>query len=281
MSDSKKIRVPATTVQLVQILGEILREHIKISLYGTECWTFEHVADWEIKRTEYMLPSQENDGGSFDPQDYEYKATEYRMTTYLGSGKCLAFGYGDGLGSVKELQLRVRCELCNWVPTGLKFWDVQAWIKLPDGSITCHHYQCHLGYGQECDIISAKDFPQMPEDPPRKIAFWQQTDGMREKASRVVQEVLCGTRQVEITFKRDMPKKSDAHYLLVLFYSKLISMPTRDRDQLSTISTVGRRTKYFSRAIRITLNKKIEDSRWEEMLVNRLHHAIERIEVMK
>lgn len=167
----KKIRVPATTVQLVQILGDIIRNHIKISLYDTECWTFEHVADYEVRWEE-----PDPDAGETEWLEYlNYGNPEHSMNVYLGSGKVFAFGY-HCLGDPKQLDLRVRCEHSHWEPTAQKYWDLQIWIKPPNGPIQQHHFTCHLGYGTCRSIFSETD-SKMSQRPPRKIDFWRQKKG--------------------------------------------------------------------------------------------------------
>lgn len=160
---ANKIRVPATTVQLIQILGVILREHLRIQLWDTECWTFEHVADWCV------FPRDPDTTENWAPPDFE-------MSVYLGSGRCRASGYGSDPEKAKELQLRVRCEFSEWDPAGLSRWDFQMWIRIPDGSVVRHHYACDLGYGNDRDISAVPaNESRMPQDPPRKLAFWRQT----------------------------------------------------------------------------------------------------------
>lgn len=167
---NKKIRVPATTVQLIQILGTILREHIKLRPLDTECWTFEHVAKWGIYGKK---PGPE--AGLVEWSEYQlYENPVHAMQTYLGYGH-----YIEEEG--KRLDLRVRCEHTTWVGASLRDWHFQIWIKFPGGSTKQYHYRCDLGYGDSRDISPVED-SQMPHDPPRKIAFWRRQEEMETSA---------------------------------------------------------------------------------------------------
>jgi hypothetical protein len=168
---SKKIRVPETTVEMILMLATILRDHIKIQLVGTECWTFEHTADWEIRLKE------NEEGYPF------YGGPEHKMNVYLGTGKCWAFNYKDVAGPVKKLDIRVRLEYSKWVPMDMSYWDIQIWIKLPDNSVVAHHYESHTNFGSESyghrttEVSAVTDrFIKMDPNPPRKIAFWKETE---------------------------------------------------------------------------------------------------------
>lgn len=166
---SKKIRVPETTVEMVLMLATVLRDYINIQLSGTESWTFEHTADWEVH------PKENEEGYPF------YGGPEHEMNVYLGTGNCWAFGYKDTAGPVKKLDIRVRLEYSKWVPLDMSYWDIQIWIKLPDNSVVAHHYECHVdfgngNYGHDTREISAatERSTKMDPNPPRKIAFWKQ-----------------------------------------------------------------------------------------------------------
>jgi hypothetical protein len=168
MSKSNSIRVPATTVDLVLVLGRILRKHLQLKILETECWTFEHVADWEIY---YKLPADDADAS--EREWYE---------VYLGSGHCLTRGAGQDSAKALKIELRVRCEYGKWDSAGLNRWDFQLWLKLPDGTIQRRHFGSsieHIPHHQVADrevyeIDSSKS--RMPMSPPRKIAFWRQKE---------------------------------------------------------------------------------------------------------
>lgn len=151
---NRKIRVPATTVQLVQILGEILRDRMRLRMWRTECWTFEHVAEWNTPKT------------------------NEKTTVYLGSGDCEMFGIKNGpTREPLKLSLRVRCEY-NRVEDD-KFaifgnWYIQMWVRLPNNRIARSHYHCDFGYGDERKITGLVN--HMPILPPNRIAFWRTND---------------------------------------------------------------------------------------------------------
>ncbi len=178
MSNSKKIKVPATTVQLVQILGGILRDYIKIYVVDTECWTFDHVANWETKRTESMMPpSQASDGGLLEQEDYEYQVTDHRMAVYLGSGKCRAMVFSnEDSGVIKSVELRVRCQRSEWVAANLHYWDIQIWMKIFDSPIERYHYECFPWSGNKPLDATLRSDLEIPKLPPRKIAFWRKQE---------------------------------------------------------------------------------------------------------
>ena len=167
----KKIRVPATTVQLVQILGVILRENLKIRIYGehSECWTFEHVTDWEVP---VEPPKEGADQAEWEHYEWQSVRGEHEMSVYLGSGHCSAFSSDQ---KVKRLELRVRCEHSTWVATSLRMWDFQIWGKFADESVWRHHFSCHLGYGTDRTISSEK-LSDVAQNPPKKIAFWRKAE---------------------------------------------------------------------------------------------------------
>ena len=167
MSRRKKIRVPATTVALVEMLGHILRNEIKFRLRESACWTFEFVTEWQIS-TE---PEPEEDDVTQDKWfqwDY-YHNPDHQMSTYIGSGYCHPLIAGRG----KKLDLRVRCEHVQSLY--FSYWEFYIWTRDPDGEVTKYHYRCHLGYGYDRDyyLIEGKE-SNMPDNPPRKIAFWRE-----------------------------------------------------------------------------------------------------------
>ncbi|MDD5341794.1 MAG: hypothetical protein PHI73_00435 [Patescibacteria group bacterium] len=61
----------------------------------------------------------------------------------------------------------------------MSYWDFQIWIRLPDDTTERHHYRCHLGYGQDRDIMD-EPVSGMSELPPRKIAFWREAPALAE-----------------------------------------------------------------------------------------------------
>lgn len=179
MSKSKSIRVPATTVDLVLVLGRILRKHLQLEILETECWTFEHAADWEI----YTKPPAEGaDPSEWEWYEYYSSRPEHEMTVYLGSGNCLARGLGEDPKKALKIEIRVRCEYGEWVLASLSSWDFQLWLKLPDGTILRRHFDSSIEYtphhqvaDREIDEIDPSK-SRMPVHPPRKIAFWREKE---------------------------------------------------------------------------------------------------------
>ena len=78
------MRVPSATVELIQILGTILRDRVGLSISKTECWTFPKI----LKK----------DDSSFEPSNpvatFERAQNEYLI--YLGAGHCMVQKPGSG-----------------------------------------------------------------------------------------------------------------------------------------------------------------------------------------
>lgn len=150
----EKIRVPSTTVELVQILGTIIRDHLKIRQFGTECWTFQQVADYEVR-------SKECEG---------YRPVEHRNCVYLGEGYLKAQYYSINSGNAEKVEIRTRCEHNNWEAAGLKSWRIELWLKPENGDIRRYFFFCNKGYGFDRDICLFDD-KTIPAFPSNKIAF--------------------------------------------------------------------------------------------------------------
>ena len=167
---SKEIRIPETTVQLVQILGTILRDHLKISFYGdrTECWTFKHIVNWQIRGDEPGPYASYDEWWNY----MFYLNPEHEMSVYLGSGYCHAFSSEH---RVKKMELRVRCEHSRWIATSLRAWNIQIWMKFEGKTVKRHQFRCHLGYGSDRRIYE-EDASSIPMHPPKKIAFWRKPE---------------------------------------------------------------------------------------------------------
>lgn len=154
----EKIRVPSTTVELVQILGTIFRDQLKIIQFGTECWTFQQVADYEVRTKTEAYPGA------------GYKPTEHRNSVYLGEGHLKAQFYTANSGNAEKVEVRTRCVHNNWEAAGLKSWIIELWLKPEDGEIRRYHFFCNKGYGFDRDICLFDD-KTISELPPKKIAF--------------------------------------------------------------------------------------------------------------
>jgi len=150
---SKHIRVPSTTVELIQILGEILRNHLGLSVHRTECWTFRHVSSWETMRS-----------------DFDYPVVDQRNSLYMGEGSCAASGEQLGSRSYQKLDLRAQCHYNNWESAGSMMWEIHMWIQLPDGSILSRPYRCFLGSGSDRDIDHDPKL-KIKTHPPKRIGF--------------------------------------------------------------------------------------------------------------
>lgn len=88
---SNEIRIPATTIEMIQVLGCVLREHIQLQMASTECWTFNHVKDWQIRGKE---PTEDASQAEWD----QYMLNEnprHKQSVYLGEGYFRAFVSGD------------------------------------------------------------------------------------------------------------------------------------------------------------------------------------------
>jgi len=154
----EKIRVPSTTVELVQIFGTIFRDHLKIRQFGTECWTFQQVADYEVRSKQDVYPGA------------DYKQVEHSNSVYLGEGSLKAQFYTTDTGNAEKVEIRTRCEHNNWEGAALKSWTIELWLKPENGEIRRYFFFCNKGYGFDRDICLFDD-KVIPNFPPNKIAF--------------------------------------------------------------------------------------------------------------
>jgi hypothetical protein len=157
--ETGKIRIPSTSVELVQILGMILRDHLKLKLWGTECWTFEQVSAYDVK-------SKDN----IDPETDIYRGVEHEVNVYLGEGYFRARHFTPNTPDTEKVQARVRCELSKWVPASLSVWIFHIWLKAENGEIRRYYFECHRGYGsgRNINLDEKKEIPLLP---PKRIAF--------------------------------------------------------------------------------------------------------------
>lgn len=154
---AEKIRIPSTSVELVLILGVIFREHIKLSLQGTECWTFEHVADFSHI--------------SYNEGEEDLEVNNY-LDIYLGSGYLHA--YIDD-GPVQKVETRVRCTHNQWVPCDESDWTFELWLKPENGKIMRYRYACPKVFSNVENIFLLNN-ENMPLIPPKKISFSNASD---------------------------------------------------------------------------------------------------------
>lgn len=165
MSVQKEIRVTSIIVQLIQLLGTILRDQLGFKLYRPECWTFEHVGKYEIPVDRHAKePAKDASNEEWGEYDRS-KEPEHEVSVYMGTGRFPVYS-GNG---VDQVEVRVRCEHDHWTPTGLKSWDIQMWVKWPTKEMQYEHFWCSLGYGTDCSI-SPCDLP-IPKLPPRRFSF--------------------------------------------------------------------------------------------------------------
>lgn len=150
---AEKIRVPSTSVELVLILGAILRKHITLSLQGKECWTFERIVDFSQT--------------SYDDEKGELEVDNY-LTVYLGSGYLHAY-IEDG--PVQKVETRVRCTRNQFMPCNETAWSFELWLRPENGKIMRYRYDCTESFINGDDEIYPIKNMIMALLPPRKIAF--------------------------------------------------------------------------------------------------------------
>lgn len=152
---SQKTRITSIEVELVQVLGTILRDHLKLQPHGSECWTFTHDYNYNI------APEEER-----DPETDIYCGVEHEVSVYLTEGYLPVMNSGK----IEKVELRVHCELCKWVPTALSFWIFQFWLKPENGEVKGYYFECHREYGWNRDIHLNESKVVSPF-PPQEIAF--------------------------------------------------------------------------------------------------------------
>ncbi|MDO8472067.1 MAG: hypothetical protein Q7S64_02910 [bacterium] len=160
------VRLTEMSVQLTLMLASIIRDQLHLWLCGYECWTFEHVANWDVNGVD---PGPD----ATEAELYGYHVYEHpisRHCAYLGSGHCHVSDYGERRLKYQVVELRVRCEHCDWTATGLKHWDIWFWLKLADGTVEAHQFRCDLNYGTDKDIRPIDNLKKIPY-PPERIGF--------------------------------------------------------------------------------------------------------------
>lgn len=162
---SNEIRIPCTTVQLVLILGKILRKHLRIKMIGTECWTFIPSASMGVYGHCPAYSTEED--VSLDV--IRKKTQKHFIVWYYGFGYCYE---GTEASTSDKLELRVTCDHHKSIDS-FDFWYFQLWLRRHDGSIERHYFQCDLGHGNKMDVARAtlSGFPNLQEHLPKIIAF--------------------------------------------------------------------------------------------------------------
>lgn len=159
-----KIRAPSTTVELVHILGDMLRTKLKINVAITEGWTFEPVAEW----TSYGANRECSKQNALYWEHVANETPKHFTSIYLCSGCCY-----EGISShvSRRLDLRARCERYMWDSAGIGYWIIQLWVKHSDGLVESIYHE--YDFGDTKDNARAQNTPlyKMKEAPPKCIAF--------------------------------------------------------------------------------------------------------------
>lgn len=186
-----QLRITGQVVELIQILGTLLRSHMFLQDISDECWTVEHSADWGIPYREDPSLSDEDRAWA----DFMHAGRdEHEQTTYLLTGKAC---WITGEGKSREHgwhRIRANCEFSDWHDAGLSLWDIQIWAEVDD-RIDRYHFLCHRGYGDDRDICLAEP-GKMPLTPPRKIAFWREREERPREKRRKLRLIENGRRVV-------------------------------------------------------------------------------------
>jgi len=174
----KDIRVPETIVELLQILGLMLRDQMMLTAVANECWTIRPISEWDITHpciedlmAQYEWPRRAT---------LQFDKIEHRMSLYFISGHCIiSAGCPE---SEERVEIRVIAEKCDSSESmGLAYWVLKVWMQLKDGTIHRFHFQCHLGYGSDRDFL-AESIEKMRPLPPARISFKDSSDVAEEGA---------------------------------------------------------------------------------------------------
>lgn len=156
------LRLSAIYVDLNRLLSPIIRDNLGLNVIPmTECWTFSHICNWQIYNKKH--PYRRNSGDGFDP----IYPVEHEQSLYFGSGS-FSVPKGDvwDLDDLDKIELRVVCELSEWVPAYQHFWIVKVWAKYPNGEITKHCFK-KFSFGDEVEIFGQP----IRNLPPKRIPF--------------------------------------------------------------------------------------------------------------
>ncbi len=157
-----KIRINSMYVHLCGLLSSIIRENLKFRVSNTECWTFEHITDWQI----YDKKNPSECGGE------PYYFVEHSQSLYFGSGYLTGFSHDDR-SKFQKVQLRVVCEFSEWVPAGQSFWTFRIWVQYSDGRIEKHF----LNKYSFSKTLDEGEIPKnMRNAPPKRISFKETTE---------------------------------------------------------------------------------------------------------
>ncbi len=162
-----KVQVSSMYVELIQILGRVLRKNLKMCLRKAESWDVEHVADWGIYGKQPDSDASEEAWFNF----HQYENPIHEMHTYLASGKCSPMSYGDIKGRTQDVEIRVRAEFSKWIAVAQSYWDIEMWVMVEGGTVQRYHFHCSRGYGEDRDIYEQPLSAKMKDTPPKKIKF--------------------------------------------------------------------------------------------------------------
>lgn len=162
-----KVQVSSMYVELIGILGAVLRHNLKMHLREAESWDLEHVADWGIYGERPDDDASESEWSTF----HLHENPIHEMHTYLASGKCSPMSYGAIKGRGQRVEIRARAEFSKWVAVAQSYWSIQMWVMVEGGAVQRYHFHCHRGYGEDRDIHEQPLPKKMKDAPPKRIKF--------------------------------------------------------------------------------------------------------------
>ncbi len=137
---SNESRHTSTDVELIRILGFILREKIQLEITIPECWTFR-----------FLAPNQTRDEIFFA----------------LGTGHCMSPKAPWQTHDMMQ-QLELWTSITRSAKTGL--WTAKIWIKYPDNFIDRYMYICSSDLAR-CRRLFNPSWLDMDAEPPTAIDF--------------------------------------------------------------------------------------------------------------
>lgn len=142
-------------------LGQVIRAHFGLKVTKHECWTFEHVANYEICGNPgncviHDAPWVEHQDSSCISPCYEY-----RNKIYLGVGEVTIRGG-------QRYMLRTRIEHTYWDLSG-ELYIASVWASKPDGELLRGQF------GLFEDGTAYVSDQECPLRPPSKIDFWRES----------------------------------------------------------------------------------------------------------
>jgi len=142
MTKIKEVKVTATSVELITILGRIINERMQMPVVGL---------GWTIQ--------------------FDAESTAQNEALYLMSGSCMTNDPDWLCILMNRLSITVRCER-SW-SSALLMWDLQIWVKHSSGFIDRYRYACNRDLTHCGRIFDTNYDPndQMAETPPTKLAL--------------------------------------------------------------------------------------------------------------